>query len=88
MLNTQCLSMCIEFFSWNAGMLGWTLIQPEVWRTAHDAKACSLKPCTCPAYQWPHKPRGGGCDWPGPPKYLLLTLRARGDGYDAEAPFW
>lgn len=31
------------------------------------------RPCTCPAYAWPHKPGGGGCDWPRTPKYILLT---------------
>lgn len=38
-------------------------------------KRSRYKLCTCPAYQWPHKPGGGGCNWPGPPKYLLLTRR-------------
>lgn len=31
------------------------------------------RPCTCPAYRFPHRPGGGGCNWPGAPKYLLLT---------------
>jgi hypothetical protein len=26
-------------------------------------------PCTCPAYQWPHRPGGGLCRWPDPPHY-------------------
>ena len=36
-------------------------------------KRTAYKPCTCPAYAWPHKPGGGGCNWPGLPKYILLT---------------
>jgi len=36
-------------------------------------KRAHNKPCACTTYQWPHKPGGGGCDWPGPPQYLLLT---------------
>jgi hypothetical protein len=31
------------------------------------------KPCTCRAYAWPHKPGGGGCNWPDAPRYMLLT---------------
>ena len=27
------------------------------------------KPCTCPAYAWPHRPGGGLCRWPAPPLY-------------------
>jgi hypothetical protein len=26
-------------------------------------------PCTCVAYAWPHRPAGGLCRWPDPPKY-------------------
>lgn len=26
-------------------------------------------PCTCPAYEWPHRPGGGACDWPNPPAH-------------------
>ncbi|HEX9412230.1 MAG TPA: hypothetical protein VF916_01890 [Ktedonobacterales bacterium] len=26
-------------------------------------------PCTCAAYQWPHRPGGGLCRWPYPPEW-------------------
>ena len=29
------------------------------------------KPCTCPAYWFPHRPGGGLCEWPDPPRYRL-----------------
>ena len=25
--------------------------------------------CTCAAYAWPHRPGGGLCRWPDPPRY-------------------
>lgn len=25
--------------------------------------------CKCPAYNWPHRPGGGLCEWPDPPRY-------------------
>lgn len=31
------------------------------------------EPCTCPAYNWPHRPGGGVCRWPDPPEYRLTT---------------
>jgi hypothetical protein len=36
-------------------------------------KRTNYRACTCPAYAWPHKPGGGGCNWPGPPRYRLST---------------
>lgn len=29
--------------------------------------------CTCPAYAWPHRPRGGFCRYPLEPEYRLTT---------------
>jgi len=31
------------------------------------------RPCRCPAYKWPHRPGGGLCCWPDPPKFVLTT---------------
>lgn len=31
-------------------------------------KRAKVQPCTCPAYQWPHRPGGGLCRWPDPPQ--------------------
>ena len=31
------------------------------------------KPCNCIAYNWPHRPGGGVCNWPDPPQYKLTT---------------
>jgi hypothetical protein len=28
----------------------------------------AYEPCTCAAYAWPHRPGGGLCDWPLPPR--------------------
>jgi hypothetical protein len=30
-------------------------------------------PCTCEAYAWPHRPGGGLCQWPDPPRYRRTT---------------
>jgi hypothetical protein len=30
-------------------------------------------PCTCAAYAWPHRPGGGLCRWPEPPRYRRTT---------------
>lgn len=30
-------------------------------------KSASYAPCTCPAYQWPHRPGSGLCQWPDSP---------------------
>lgn len=32
-----------------------------------------FKPCMCAAYQWPHRPGGGVCCWPDPPRLRLMT---------------
>jgi hypothetical protein len=42
-------------------------------RPPKPMRRARYKPCTCPAYAWPHKRSGGGCNWPGPPKYPLTT---------------
>jgi len=31
--------------------------------------ATQYVPCTCVAYAWPHRPGGGLCRWPEPPRY-------------------
>lgn len=36
-------------------------------------KKSSYPPCRCRAYQWPHRPGGGLCEWPDVPEYRLLT---------------
>ena len=47
-------------------------------------------PCTCDAYAWPHRPGGGDCEWPDPPRYRCTTpagthgeyrVRRRPDGW-------
>ncbi len=30
-------------------------------------------PCTCIAYQWPHRPGGGLCNWPDAPLWRSTT---------------
>lgn len=39
----------------------------------HQHKATNYRPCTCAAYQWPHRPGGGLCRWPLPP-FRRLTI--------------
>ena len=29
--------------------------------------------CHCPAYNWPHRPGGGLCQWPDPPTWRCTT---------------
>lgn len=32
-----------------------------------NAKKSRPKNCKCKAYNWPHRPGGGFCEWPNPP---------------------
>ena len=43
---------------------------PPAW---HQGERRNVKPCTCPAYAWPHRPGGGLCRWPAPPLYRCTT---------------
>lgn len=36
-------------------------------RVANGTAAKPRPKCTCPAYQFPHRPKGGLCRWPDPP---------------------
>jgi hypothetical protein len=36
-------------------------------------RRAAAPPCTCPAYNWPHRPGGGLCRWPDPPIWSLTT---------------
>ena len=39
-----------------------------------DRYTCRTVPvCRCAAYNWPHRPGGGLCRWPDPPRYRLTT---------------
>lgn len=41
---------------------------PPAYRTR--VRKNGYKPCTCIAYQWPHRPASGLCEWPNlQPKY-------------------
>lgn len=33
------------------------------------SRSARYTPCCCPAYQWPHRPGGGLCEWPQVPEY-------------------
>jgi len=35
--------------------------------------ATRYEPCRCVAYSWPHRPGGGLCRWPDPPRYRCTT---------------
>jgi len=37
-----------------------------------EVKKAKYIPCECKAYNWPHRPGGGYCNWPDPPFYLCL----------------
>lgn len=36
-------------------------------------KRTNYTPCTCRAYDWPHRPGSGLCRWPDPPMYRRTT---------------
>lgn len=39
----------------------------------HKHYPTKYTPCTCAAYQWPHRPRSGICRWPEQPLYRCTT---------------
>ena len=39
---------------------------PDPWSTPERRRRRQAV-CTCEAYQWPHRPAGGGCCWPDSP---------------------
>ncbi len=41
---------------------------PAWWVKGHWTYNGTRQPCTCAAYAWPHRPGGGLCDWPDPPR--------------------
>jgi hypothetical protein len=48
------------------------------WRPRHERNYGQVQharypACTCPAYNWPHRPGGGLCQWPDAPEYRLTT---------------
>jgi hypothetical protein len=38
----------------------------------HLVGRTACPPCRCRAYDWPHRPGSGLCEWPNPPKYRLM----------------
>lgn len=38
-----------------------------------DMERTRVPPCRCQAYNWPHRPGGGLCNWPDSPAYCLTT---------------
>jgi len=38
-----------------------------------DPNRARVEPCTCRAYDWPHRPGSGLCRWPEPPTHRLAT---------------
>ena len=39
----------------------------------HPCAFPSRRPCTCPAYRWPHRKGSGPCRWPDPPVAICAT---------------
>ncbi|QXD15806.1 hypothetical protein GQ464_002335 [Rhodocaloribacter litoris] len=43
--------------------------------------------CRCAAYDWPHRPGGGLCRWPDPPRWRYdVPAGTRGDGLRSILP--
>jgi len=40
---------------------------------AHGGKSTKKHVCNCIAYDWPHRPGGGVCQWPETPEYMCTT---------------
>lgn len=45
----------------------------EVPLTPPPRQRARYEPCRCPAYQWPHRPGGGLCEWPNVPEYVCTV---------------
>ena len=41
--------------------------------TRHGGTRRAKPVCNCVAYNWPHRPGGGLCEWPDPPRMRLTT---------------
>lgn len=50
---------------------GHSAIPPR--RTAYGGYRSRVPPCDCPAYNWPHRPGSGLCQWPHSPQYKRTT---------------
>ncbi len=46
---------------------------PLRWARRWRRQQARYTPCTCLAYAWPHRPGGGLCRWPDPPRYRRTT---------------
>jgi len=48
---------------------------PQARRSRDQSAAGKTRytPCTCVAYNWPHRPGGGVCRWPEEPVYRWIT---------------
>src|SRR5215213_1215991 len=51
-------------------------------RVANGTAAKPRPTCKCPAYPWPHRPKGGLCRWPDPPEVQFQRKAGR------KPPFW
>ena len=40
-------------------------------RGRRSSEKTNAPACRCPAYNWPHRPGGGLCQWPDPPLFRL-----------------
>lgn len=47
-------------------------------------KKAKYPPCGCAAYQWPHRPGGGLCEWPDVPEYRLTTPAGTKSDYNGD----
>jgi hypothetical protein len=45
---------------------------PPAWSTRVRGRA-NYEPCVCIAYQWPHRPGGGLCEWPNLPRWRCTS---------------
>jgi len=50
-------------------------------------KPTAYVPCTCAAYNWPHRPGSGICCWPDPPRYHRTTPAGTHSWWRCRTPF-
>ena len=50
------------------------------WSWGEEVQHARYPPCRCEAYEWPHRPDGGLCNWPDPPRFRLVMNDGKNRG--------
>jgi hypothetical protein len=74
--KAKVLRRCKAYALWGGGLCaGHTYKRrgKSTGDTKYSGMPTKAPPCTCIAYQWPHRPSGGLCNWPDAPLWKSTT---------------